>query len=375
MRLLHLAVLPVVLLAACSNNVNGPPGTGDLPAPADLAYRLEPSGDPAAPSGLLLSWNGPSGANTWRVYSRSAATGSFGLRAETTSPSFDERGRPDLQYYVVGVDAAGREGVPSAVVEVDERLRLPAPAALSTTSLDGAIALLWSDEPFDADPEGFSRYLVYSTSYDLDRDLCGTTWSIEGSTIAPEFVVAALPNGAPRCFAVSAVVREGFESLWSPVRHDTPRFESRNVVVYARQVDPTRAGFRFFLDLDGDRAAGRAELGLVRNAALGDADFTVERDGAGALFLTPLRTGTGVAPYGTGPVDRLTDVDVAPVSGYGRSAVQARPGHAYVFETSGGDGFARYGAVRVSHVGQEFLILDWSWQGDPGNPELLQGGW
>jgi hypothetical protein len=37
---------------------------------------------------------------------------------------------------------------------------------------------------------------------------------------------------------------------------------------------------------------------------------------------------------------------------------------------AGPDGFARYGAVRVSHVGTDFLILDWSYQTDPGNPEL-----
>jgi hypothetical protein len=42
-----------------------------------------------------------------------------------------------------------------------------------------------------------------------------------------------------------------------------------------------------------------------------------------------------------------------------------------VFETDGGDGFIRYGAVRVTHVGQSFLILDWAFQTDRGNPELL----
>jgi hypothetical protein len=25
----------------------------------------------------------------------------------------------------------------------------------------------------------------------------------------------------------------------------------------------------------------------------------------------------------------------------------------------------------VSHVGQDFLILDWAYQTDPGNPELI----
>ena len=34
-----------------------------------------------------------------------------------------------------------------------------------------------------------------------------------------------------------------------------------------------------------------------------------------------------------------------------------------------------YGAVRVTHVGRRYLILDWSVQTDPGNPELtLRGG-
>ena len=41
---------------------------------------------------------------------------------------------------------------------------------------------------------------------------------------------------------------------------------------------------------------------------------------------------------------------------------------------SGGDGFARYGSLRVTHVGQDFLILDWAYQTDPGNPELVVGG-
>jgi hypothetical protein len=38
---------------------------------------------------------------------------------------------------------------------------------------------------------------------------------------------------------------------------------------------------------------------------------------------------------------------------------------------SGGDGFARYGALRVTHVGANFLILDWAFQTDPGDPELI----
>ena len=45
------------------------------------------------------------------------------------------------------------------------------------------------------------------------------------------------------------------------------------------------------------------------------------------------------------------------------------PGYAYVFETSLADGL-HYGAVRVTHVSADYVILDWAWQSDPGNPEL-----
>ena len=41
-------------------------------------------------------------------------------------------------------------------------------------------------------------------------------------------------------------------------------------------------------------------------------------------------------------------------------------------EMNGGDGYARYGAVRVTHVGKDYLILDWAFQTDPGNPELVR---
>jgi hypothetical protein len=44
-----------------------------------------------------------------------------------------------------------------------------------------------------------------------------------------------------------------------------------------------------------------------------------------------------------------------------------------VFEMDGGDGFARFGALRVTHAGKNFIIVDWSFQTDPGNIELLVG--
>jgi hypothetical protein len=246
------------------------------------------------------------------------------------------------------------------------------PASLSSTTLDGAVALGWSDNAYAADPGNFQNYRVYSTSYDLDLDQCGTNWQLEGTTVAPEFVVGALTNGISRCFTVTAVSIDGFESDRSPRRADTPRPDSRNVLVYAFQFKADSSGFRFWSDLSGDGQVQDSELGLLGPGAATDIDFAVDRDDAGKLFLTPVRPGTGVEYYDENNlVEDLTSIDFAVDRTYRTSAIPAKPGLGYVFETDGGDGFRRYGAVRISHVGQNFLILDWAFQTDPGNPELV----
>ena len=367
-----LLVTPLALLVACSSETVGPAPLVD--PPASLSYEVEPTGTPGEPSGLVLRWDddGDPDLASWNVYSRGSTTGNFLLRGTTTSNSFHDRGAPHLQYYVTAVDRAGGESGASAVVTVDERLALAAPGGLTTTTLDGSIGLSWPDNAYQADPAAFRAYHVYSASYNLDTDQCGADWQLEGTTVAPEFIVGALTNGVPRCFAVSAVSIEGFESLWAPVRSDTPRPEARNVVVYARQASATGSAFRFWQDANGDGLVQDAELGLVMAGSSADADFVVDRQADGSLTLTPVRAGVQVAPYGTTPVGDLTDIDVAPVGGYASSAVTAAPGATFIFRMTEGDGFYRYGAVRLTHVGQDFLILDWSYQTDPGNPDLAR---
>ncbi len=249
------------------------------------------------------------------------------------------------------------------------------PASLSSTTLDGSIALVWSDNAFQSDPDIFGNYRVYSTTYDIDTDECGSDWLVEGTTVAPEFLVGALANGVPRCFSVTSVSVDGFESDRSPVRGDTPRPDSRNVALSAAPTTPIGSGFRFWDDLNDDGSTQPGELGLVRSAESPGIDFFVDRDGNGDLFLTPVRAGTGVEFYDeSDPVEDLTSIDFAADLDYRTTGIEALPGFGYVFETDGGDGFVRYGAVRVQHVGTTFLIMDWAFQTDPGNPELLVRG-
>jgi hypothetical protein len=256
------------------------------------------------------------------------------------------------------------------------------PALLSSTTLDGAVALIWSDNAYTADPANFQNYRVYSTSFDLGTGQCGTAWQLEGTTVAPEFLVGALTNGISSCFSVSAVGHDGAESARSEVRNDTPRPDARNVALFARQVQNAGSGFRFWKDGNGDGQVQENELGLVLPGSDPTIDFSVEQDSNGELFLRPVRPGTGVEFYSDVPVEDLTGIDVAPClpasdpslcSAYATTPIQASPGFAYVFEMDAGDQFLRYGALRVTHVGQTFLIVDWAFQTDPGNPELLVG--
>ena len=249
-------------------------------------------------------------------------------------------------------------------------LPLPAPGALSSVSLSRAVALSWTDNAFTSAPKRFKWYRIYSASYDLDKGLCGTTWTLEGTTVAPEFLVGALTNGVPGCYGISAISVEGYESLWSPVQQDTPRPDARNVLVYALGTSPAASGFRFWDDANNDRVGQSNELGLIEAGSRADVDFVIHRNNADStLWILPVYTGTSLRLYSSSPVGDLTSIDFAPAGGYRRDSLQARPGYGYVFEIVDCAAL-HYGALRVTHVGRQYLIFDWSVQTDPGNPEL-----
>jgi hypothetical protein len=366
--------LSLLLLAtvACHRTIVDPGGGGSGPStPNNLGYELEPSGDPNRPLGILLIWDDVSDADlsSYRIYSRASSSGSFGLRGETSSNTFHDNGVPHLQYLVTAVDDDGFESGNSNVITVDERLQLDAPGWLFSVSLNGAIHLEWDDSSYVNAPTRFKWYRIYSTPYDLDVGLCGTSWLLEGTTVAPEFLASAMSNGVPRCFGVSAVSREGYESLWSPLRQDTPRPDARNTLAFAFQENQAQSGFRFWQDLNSDGRAQASELGRIQDGNLTSIDFWVHRAADSTLWFVPEFAGTAMRLYSTSPVADLTSIDFAPASGYSRSMIEAVPGYAYVFEIVEGTTL-RYGALRVTHVGRDYLIFDWSFQTDVGNPEL-----
>ncbi|MDQ3698643.1 MAG: hypothetical protein M3373_11570 [Gemmatimonadota bacterium] len=369
MRYVLVLCAAAVVAAGCTryddDGIGPGPGDGAVDAPSDLRYQLIPSGDPDRPDGVLLRWtdSGDGRIASFVVYSRGSTSDGWGRRAETTSNSFHDTGVPHLQYAVTSQDEFGDESGSSNVVTIDERNRLPAPNALASVSLDRAMQLSWASNARQADPSLFDYYRLYSSPYDLDDDECDdVSWVLEGTTVSEDFLSTGLANGAPRCFAVSTVSIDGHESAWSRPRSDTPRYDARNVVVYAPQVRESESGFRFYLPTGGT-------LGNVLAGTRADLDFRIERRPDGSLWFAPVRAGVRVALYGNSIVTDLTSIDVAPVSGYSTGAIEALPGYLYVFETLETDGL-HYGAVRVTHVSRDYVIVDWAYQSDPGNPDL-----
>lgn len=355
-------VLAIAALSACETTQIIEPDV--LRDPIDLEYRLVPSGDPAAPAGILLSWIEPADGRitNYVVYSRGSTTAEWSRRAETSSSTFHDSGIPHLQYFVASQDAAGNESAGSNVVTVDERNRLPVPPGLRATSLDRAIQLAWQADSRLAGPAIFDYYRVYSSPASANGACSAANWVLEGTTVSEDFLVTGLVNGASRCFSVSTVSLDGHESIWSDVWLDTPRYDSRFIFAFAHQADPAFSGFRFF-------DAATQTVGLVTSGTRTDLDFRLDRHADGSLWMTPVRPDVQIALYSNAPVVDLTSIDIAPLTGFASTAIEAVPGYAYVFAVTYADG-THYGALRVSHVARDYMIFDWAYQSATGNPEL-----
>ena len=354
-----LALASVIPLAAC--DITDATGI-DPNAPTNLTYQLIPSGDPNVPLGVILSWDAPSSgrAIAFDIYGRVSSSSDWQLRATTTSPSFHDL-YPELQYYVVANDADGNPLGETSVITIDRQSELPAPLGLRSISLNGAVQLAWSSNAIDANAGAFDYYRVYSGVYDASHSSC-LSWNLEGSTVSDAFLAANLSNGVTRCFAVSAVSRDGHESAWSAATHDTPRYDARNVLVYARDTRADSSGFFFY-----DESAHA--YGVVASASRSGLDFTIERHADGTLWISPARADVLMATYGTAPVSDLTSIDAATPSALASVTIQAVPGYGYTFSTRKSDGM-HYGALRVAYIAQNYVVFDWSYQSAIGNIEL-----
>jgi len=163
---------------------------------------------------------------------------------------------------------------------------------------------------------------------------------------------------------VSTISVDGHESDWATPVAATPRVDAHNELVFATQDHADSSGFAFLL-------ASSGRFGVVLPGNRTDIDFRVDRHADGSMWMTPVRTGSVVTLFDTQPIADLTSIALAPESGFSAAAVQARAGYGYVFQTTQADGL-HFAAMRVAFVGPTYVIFDWSYQTDPGNPMLLR---
>jgi hypothetical protein len=367
MRLSRALVLSMMVAAVAACGDRAPTEITDPGTPTNFSYQLEPSGDPLAPLGVLLTWEPPANgrALTYEVYARSGA-GAFQLRATTTSPSFHDNGTPQLEYFVIALDGASAEIGRTDAITIDERNRVIAPSGLTSITLNAGIHLTWSDNVIRASADLFDYYRVYSSVFDAARGGCTGQWFLEGTTSGEAFLVLNLANGAPVCFAVSAVSFDGHESVWSNLRIDTPRFDAKNVAVYSTVANGENSSFIFFEE-------GTRRLGVVGSSTRPDADLLVVRQSDGTLAIVPGRAGSTVQLYATAPLTELSAIDRAPTTGFQTGMLTAVPGNGYVFRLVKNDG-VHYAAVRVAYVTSDYVVMDWAYQSAIASAELSRTG-
>lgn len=361
MRRTTLVAGALVALAACSTSDRVTGNNFNLTPPSNLTYQLIPSGNADAPEGIDLRWDPVNDPNIsdYAVFSRASTSDQWSLRAQTTSPSFEDLGQPDLQYYVASEAADGSMSAPSNVITVDNTNKLPPPQDLSAIALDMAVELSWAPNARLADAAAFSYYRVYSTVYHASQNLCDTQWVLEGTTVSEDFIASGLPNGQPRCFDVSAISIDGHESDWPTPIAIAPSATAGDVVVFSSQDSLAKSGFTL--------GASMNTRDMTASGARTDIDFRVDRHADGSMWIVPVKPGTSVALYSTQPISNLSAMGVAPTSGFTSGAVQAKAKLGYVIQTARSDGM-HYARVRVAAVGHDYIIFEWSYQQSPGDP-------
>ena len=361
MRRTTLLAGAVIALAACSASGRVTGGNTNLTPPSNLTYQLIPSGNAEVPVGIDLRWDPVRDPNIadYAVFSRSSTTGTWDLRAQTTSPSFEDLGVPELQYYVASQAADGTLSAPSNTITVDNTNKLPPPAGLAAIALDQAVQLSWLPNAREANPSAFSYYRVYSTVYDVVQNLCDSAWVLEGTTVSEDFIASGLPNGQGRCFDVSAISIDGHESDWPTPVAATPSAGAGDVVVFAAQDSLRKSCFAF--------VSSKSTMGVTASGTRTDIDFRGDRHADGSMWMVPVRSGTSVALYSSQPIPDLASIDVAPRAGYSAQPIRAQPKHGYVFQTVQPDG-VHLARLRVTAVGHDYVIFRWVYQHGAGNP-------
>jgi len=208
---------------------------------------------------------------------------------------------------------------------------------------DGLVTVSWRpNQESDID-----HYKVY-------RNFAPTgTFSLVGSTGGTSFEDRSVVNGTTYYYAVAAVDNAGQESPELSYENvfDTPRPEGVNVDLSNDNVDNTVSGWDF-------------SAYAIRPSADTRIDFYYAA--ANGHFLVYVPTDTRIQDAG---YVALRDVDFAPPSGWSADGVvEAIPGHSYIVLTRDN----HYAKFEVVSRSASLMNMDWAYQIDPDNPELVR---
>lgn len=179
------------------------------------------------------------------------------------------------------------------------------------------------------------------------------TFTLVGTATSPPYVDHSVTNGDTYYYAVAAVDDRGQESPELSVENvfDTPRPEGSGVVLTdANSVDAT-SGWDF---------------SAYTRRASGNVLTDVYYAASGGHYLVYAVGGTEIQDAG---YVALVDVDYAPPSGWSADGVvEAIPGHSYIVLTPENH-YAKFEVVSRDASG---MVMDWAYQIDPDNPELVR---
>lgn len=228
-----------------------------------------------------------------------------------------------------------------------DRIPPAVPRGVHSVTGDQNVRLYWypNHEP---DFDGYNVYRSYS--------LVGPYYVI-GSTPTAYFIDHQVVNGQTYYYAVSAYDVHCNESELSyDVVFDTPRPEGYNVLLWNFHIFPLDAGFNF-----------SQQMVQPYNSWSTDIYFEIEPISL-APYVNVGHPDTDIQDFGY--IDCLDDINYAPETGWSSLGyVEAIEGHGYIIWTWDNH-FAKF---RIEQIEDDYMRMDWAYQVDPGNPELVKG--
>ena len=221
------------------------------------------------------------------------------------------------------------------------------PRGLRSITGDEEVMLVWYE---NTEPD-LAGYRIY-------RSLTPTGYYYEiGETNFDYFLDYGLINGQTYYYAVLAFDINGNESdLSYEIVYDTPRPEGYNDKVFDYYDYPDYAGWNFsaYSVVSYDHPACDFYYGY---------DDYLE-----APYFYVGRPGGDIQDFGY--TESLDEITYAPQNGWSSTGiVEVIIGHTYIFWTWDN----HYAKFRVTAIGPNYVVFDWAYQVDPGNPELAMG--